>query len=79
MATPRPDHPWYGRKNHVKKRSTKTAADELLDREIARAEQMEKYYEDLDDLTGEMRRVRDPSVEYIEGGLRRLPVRYDSE
>lgn len=79
MGTPKPDHPWYGRKNHVKKRGSKAVADELLDREIARAEQLEKYIEDLADLDGDMRRVRDPSVEYIEGGLRRMPVRYDSE
>lgn len=76
-SLPKPDHPWYGRKNHAKKR--KPTYDELIDREIERQMQLERINDDLNDLDGDLRPARDPSVEYIEGGLRRMPVRYDSE
>lgn len=78
MALPRPDHPWYGRKNHVKTRkpSEQKIREALIDREIERSLAVDRM-EDLEDLEGSMRPARDPSVEYIEGGLRRMPVRYD--
>lgn len=80
MATPRPDHPWYGRKNHVSRpRSKDKIHDALIDREIERAVKLERLMEDVNDLDGPLRSARDPSYEYIEGGLRRLPVRYESE
>jgi hypothetical protein len=75
MALPKPDHPWYGRKNHVKRR--KAVRDDLIDREIDRAVKLERIREDIEDLDGALKTARDPSYEYIEGGLRRTPVRYD--
>lgn len=79
MSLPRPDHPWYGRKNHVKTRKPRVdkLRDELIDREIDRMIERESIVSDLADLDGSMRPARDPSFEYIEGGLRRMPVRYD--
>lgn len=80
MATPKPDHPWYGRNNHVKTsgRGAARVRDALLDREIERAVKLERLMEDVNDLDGPLKSARDPSYEYIQGGLRRLPVRYDS-
>jgi hypothetical protein len=77
MSTPRPDHPWYGRNNHVK-RKARSIRDALIDREIERAIQLERLASDVDDLDGTLRPSRDPSYSVIDGGLRRVPVRYDS-
>lgn len=78
--TPRPDHPWYGRNNHVKTRGRKKIAEALLDREIERTEALADYTTDLEELNATGGVLTDPSVEYVPGGLRRLPVRYyDSE
>lgn len=76
---PKETHPWYGAKGPLRRKSRKLTYDELLDREIERQMQIERLNDDLNDLEGDLRPARDPSVEYIEGGLRRLPVRYDSE
>jgi hypothetical protein len=81
VATPKPDHPWYGRKNHVKTSRRGVGdriRDALIDREIERAVKLEALMEDINDLDGPLKSARDPSYEYIQGGLRRLPVRYDS-
>jgi hypothetical protein len=78
VPTPRPDHPWYGRKNHVQRR-VRTSRDVLIDQEIERAWTVEqKVFDDLNDLEGDNRPAKDPSYEALyDGGLRRVPVRYD--
>lgn len=76
MSTPRPDHPWYGRNNHVKHK--RSASDILIDREIERAILLERLSADKLDMEGYLRASHDPSYMVIDGGLRRVPVRYDS-
>lgn len=73
MAIPKPDHPWYGRKNRVNKKARKIA-DALLDREIERAAAVESFTdpEELMDIAP----IITKGVEHIEGGTRRVPVRY---
>lgn len=77
VTTPRPDHPWYGRNNHAAKKR-KSTADTLIDQEIERAILVQRAYEDRVDIGGtELKGSLDPSYMPIEGGLRRVPVRYD--
>ena len=78
MATPKPDHPWYGRNNHVKKADKDKLLDELLEREIERSVRMEQLSSDLADLDGDERAHRIPGLRPLgAGGFRHLPVRYE--
>ena len=77
MTVPRPDHPWYGKNNHVARKARKLR-DSLLDREIERAILLERAAADRKDIDGALRATHDPSYMTIgDGALRRVPVRYD--
>lgn len=84
MAKPKSTHPWYGARGAGGKRGRKSTASkiaaELLDREIERQQALESTSveaEDLEEIIASVSSGR--GVQHIEGGIWRVPVRYDGE